>query len=219
MNPVPTQLLPDLPPDDHALLLRYFSLNEDLAKLSKEPGQPDILSLLRWLSRPEIAAYIAAYRTHQTQLHRQAVIDALRSLLSSPTDQVELRRAATTLLRALNPTRPSAPTRDPSPRTHPAEPRHATTHRRSTSSSSSLTHSPPHPSTHSSTSLHPITPSPPPSPNPTLSPLSQALAALGLPTDLAEFDRLDDEADDAEDDAELDAYSDDQDPPLTTNTS
>ena len=49
--------------------------------------------------------------------------------------------------------------------------------------------------------------------------LSETLAALGLPSDLDELDRLDDEADDADDDAELDAYSDGEDPPLPANTS
>lgn len=215
MNPVPSQPLPHLPSEDHTLLLRYFSLNEDLTNLAAEPGQPDLLTLLRWLSRPDIAAYTAAYRTHQNQLHRQAVIDALRSVLTNSTDPIELRRAATTLLRALNPVRPPAPPRDPSLRVHPPSTRPAaspTHHHRTSSTLPPVTPSP----------IHPLTPSSPPPPltphTPALSPLSQALAALGLPTDLDELDRLDDEADDAEVDAELDTYGDDQDPPLPADT-
>ncbi|MBX3375839.1 MAG: hypothetical protein KF678_02400 [Phycisphaeraceae bacterium] len=242
MNPVRAHPLPHLPPSDHALLLRYLSLNEDLSQLSKEPNAPDILSLLLWLSRPEIAAYIAAYRTHQNQLHRQAVIDALRSVLASSTDQVEIRRAATTLLRALShggtPLRgvrtpsstpasaegaPAHRTRGgaapaPPSSTHPPHARVARTHQapsvRPSPLSDLLAPSPLHPSTPSSPPPSPSTP-PLPSPNP----LAEALAAFGLPTGLDELDRLDDELDDAEDDAELDAFADYQDPPPTTNTS
>ena len=48
--------------------------------------------------------------------------------------------------------------------------------------------------------------------------LAEALAILGLPADLEELDRLEDEAEDAADDAELDAYADDAVFPPPTNT-
>jgi len=255
MNAVPSfSPLPDLNPEDHALLTRYFSLNEDLTKLAAEPNRPDFLFLLRWLSRPEIAAYIAAYRTHQTHLHRQAVITALQTVLNTSTDQIEIRRAATTLLRALNPrpvpSKSVPPTSMPSVRADGRRPSVSPGHVSPSSptgegasaaggggsvSTAFSTHSP-HtrgtPSRHGPLNrsvpippspVHPPTPSSPPpltSAPHTTSPtsLADALAILGPPTDLAELDRLDDEADDAEDDAELDAYADWNDNPDPNNS-
>jgi hypothetical protein len=206
-----TQPLPVLAPEDQALLSRYFSLNEDLAKLAAEPGQPDVLSLLRWLSRPEIAAYISAFHAHQNHHHRQSIIAALRTALTSLADPIEVRRAAATLLRAINPPRPprsDTPPRNPSARTHPASSRSAApdtpNHRRPTSPTPA--NSPARPAT-------PSLPAPVPAPlfaSPAHTPpnhssaLAQALAILGLPTDLEALDRADEE----EDDAEIDAFGD-----------
>jgi hypothetical protein len=130
VSPVPA--LPPLSALDRALLLRLLNLDEDYPTLaaelkaqSSEPlvttpiaapaavsslmpdaqclmPPPDLLSLLEWSSRPDIATWLAYY--HQTQDHhsRRLAITRLESLIKTSDSQVEQRRAATTLLRALD---------------------------------------------------------------------------------------------------------------------
>ncbi len=205
MDSVSPAQLPTLPPEDQALLTSYFEANEDLHLLAKQPGSRDLLSLLQWLSRPDIAAYIHAYRAHQLQLHRNVVIQALQFVLKSTTDPIETRRAATTLLRALNPIRPRLPVGDGSASSlggggFPARPP-ATTRR--------------HPSANRASPKEPEPASPRPAADPAPSPihplthspahsrpsLAQALAILGIPN-------LTDEEEDALEDAQIDALDD-----------
>jgi len=199
MDSVYTTSLPTLSPEDQALLTSYFEANEDLHFLAKQPGSKDLLSLLQWLSRPDIAAYVHAYRTHQSHLHRNVVIQALQSVLKNTTDPIETRRAATTLLRALNPIRfrPSPSQGDGGGGTRPSK----TTHRHPPANRSGPRNNPitpPPASTAAPTSPpQPLTNSPFPS-RPSL---AQALAILGIPN-------LTDEEEDALEDAQIDALDD-----------
>lgn len=209
MPSVHPQPLPQLPPEDQSLLTAYFAANEDLSTLlTKDAGTPHtLLSLLHWLSRPEIAAYIHAYRAHQTQLHRNSIITALESALKTTTDPIEIRRAATTFLRALNPTRlprPESPvplvpptsmrSRPSSPIAHPPQPRSPLGTRDSGLGTSPVFPlSTPSPISQLPTPHLPLSPS-----RPTL---SQALAILGIP-------ELTDEEEDALEDGEIDALDD-----------
>ncbi len=208
METVHPSPLPTLSAEDQALLASYFEANEDLLLLAKKEGSKGLIGLLQWLSQPEIAAYLQAYRDHQSHLDRNLVIEALRSILKSTTDLIESRRAATTLLRALNPIRPSSspslgggrlccaapeerPTRPPS-NTH----RHPPANRASPRNPEPST-PPPAAAPTSYSPTHPLTLSPP-HPRPSL---AEALAILGIPN-------LTDEQEDALEDAEIDAFDD-----------
>lgn len=123
------QPLPTLSPEDQSLLLRYFA--GDLLSLTEGGGRgvvssspdarptADLLSLYAFLSRPDIAAWVAFHRAEQHHAQKQLVIAQLTTVCKSSENLVEKRRAATTLLRALNSsaTRPRpTTTAQPSPR-------------------------------------------------------------------------------------------------------
>lgn len=124
-----TTPLPDLSPDDQSRLARFFASNEDPASLLVLPGgerrgegadterpilisgvapanhptaQPtSLLAAYAFLTRPDIAAWIAFHREQVARRLRNAILSALESSLARATDPVEIRRASATILRAL----------------------------------------------------------------------------------------------------------------------
>lgn len=115
--------LPQLSPEDRSLLLLYIQFSENLFALaahlaanhttsttasspnSLSPQLPplDILHLLSWTTLPHIAAYISAHRDHTNHLLKSQCLAALNDIVLDSDDPTEKRRAATTILRALNP--------------------------------------------------------------------------------------------------------------------
>jgi hypothetical protein len=126
-----TTPLPDLSPEDQSRLARFFAANEDPASLILSPveGREDggeeadkkrpiltseaesanrpaaqptsLLDAYAFLTRPDIAAWIAFHREQVARRLRNAILSALESSLAKATDPVEIRRASATILRAL----------------------------------------------------------------------------------------------------------------------
>ncbi len=128
--------LPTLSPEDQSLLLRYFAASEDPAALTPlgtrdsalSTSPPSLLSLYSFLSRPDIAAWVAFHREHQAHLQRQLALNQLAAVCKSSPNPIEQRRAATTLLRGLTsrstPKSKRVPDPSPTPTPDHTTPRH-----------------------------------------------------------------------------------------------
>ncbi len=169
--------LPTLSSEDQTLLLRYFAASEDPAALSPlgtrdsalSTSPPSLLTLYSFLSRPDIAAWVAFHREHQAHLQKQLALNQLATVCKSSPNPIEQRRAATTLLRGL-----SSPSIPKSKRL-PAPPPDLTP-----PNSSPRTQASPDP--HQQSPSDPSTPAPNPLPKATLrpsSPISRLLALQG----------------------------------------
>jgi len=129
--------LPALNPPDAALLARYLLADENLnsflaATPSADPASA-LLTILRFLARPDILPWLDHDRAIRSQARQHAALDSLSSLLHATTDPTNLRLAATALLRynRLRPPRHADPqptltramsTRGRTPLRHPAAP-------------------------------------------------------------------------------------------------
>lgn len=126
-----TTHLPDLSTEDQIRLARFFASNEDPASLilppvnwrqdggkqsdkerpiltseaepANRPAAPptSLLAAYAFLTRPDIAAWIAFHREQVARRLRNAILSALESSLARATDPIEIRRASATILRAL----------------------------------------------------------------------------------------------------------------------
>jgi hypothetical protein len=118
ISAAPSTVSPLSPADDR-LFHAWFLAKGDLALLSERIGIP-IPNLVAWSRTPAIAAMIAdlealqaiSDRFHRSATHRDA-IDKLVHVLNTSTNLVEIRRAATTILRG--PTQPRARSQRPEP--------------------------------------------------------------------------------------------------------
>ncbi len=138
--------MPDSPdtlsPRDQEWLAIYLEVGEDLRALSARLAGPSLIELAFWLRTPAVRTALAAWdsaerraRAARDEADRQLALEALRTVIrarpapaASPDGSshiIEIRRAATTMLRALAPTprRPTpnasaASTRSPSARSN-----------------------------------------------------------------------------------------------------
>ncbi|MCB9844687.1 MAG: hypothetical protein H6811_01690 [Phycisphaeraceae bacterium] len=175
--------LPDLNPADATLLARFFQARADLHALLKAPDPPDLITLLSFLARPDIAPWLDHYHNLHARALRSAAHDALARLIQAGDDPIQRRLAATALLHNLRP--PRATRSAPSElQQRPREP-----HPRNPSLRNPRRHEAPE------DTAAPLAPTVPPSPEPTPSlpeltaSLHDALVALGIDPDL--FDAAD----------------------------
>jgi hypothetical protein len=119
--------LPPIPPKDRPLLLRLFALGENYQALANElmanastapAGHPkDILDLYDWADQPHIAPWIARHRQMTDLQRRTLALDVLQTVVKTTDSLTEKRRAASTILRALdgNWSRPRERSSSPAP--------------------------------------------------------------------------------------------------------
>lgn len=150
LPPAPSLPLPPIPSSDRPLLARLFALNENYPALAAElatdqwnhlgDSRPkDLLDLYAWSVRPDIAAWIEHFRSMTDLQRRTRALTTLEEVIKSSPTPTERRRAATTILRALDRNWPAyrKPDREggrPSlPATHTAPPPWSRSRERSTS--------------------------------------------------------------------------------------
>ncbi|HYE62326.1 MAG TPA: hypothetical protein VD997_10040 [Phycisphaerales bacterium] len=121
ISPSPAPLLPLAAPDESALLALILN-NFDIFQAASDCRQTPAF-LIAFSTRPDIAAYLAAYRALTNLGLERSALDTLSRLLSPPHNatkqldhhKVESRRSATTILRAIRSQQePRASAREPS---------------------------------------------------------------------------------------------------------
>jgi hypothetical protein len=113
--------VPNLSPDDQALLTAYIVYRFNLIELANYTERP-LLDLKDWVLQPHIQAQISQYLRLEALQHktetadaRSAGINELMSLLGTSEDPIERRRAAQALIRVGSPQPTRKPTAEPQP--------------------------------------------------------------------------------------------------------
>ena len=106
LTPDPCPLTPSsLTPLDQTLLTHIFTGQGQPLTLALSMGM-SLADFLAWHTSPKIQQAVADLEAIQNQAARRTIITELEALVRTTPDPIETRRAASTLLRAINPPHP-----------------------------------------------------------------------------------------------------------------